>query len=116
SEPSRSGLEFVRCGCAFFFERESLVLFDQSLALATQSFVLITILHGSEVLLGCKHKPTSQYQTTEQQQREPRQSSGVATATNFCVLLIFRESLHGLYIFRHARSFALRPLGFSSTS
>src|SRR5689334_5651738 len=89
TESARGGLEFVRRGRAFFFESESLVVFDQSFALATQAFVLIAVLHGSKVLLGCKHKSTSQYQTTEQQQREPRQGSGVATATNFCVLLIF---------------------------
>ena len=85
SELARCGLEFVRRDGAFFFESESLVLFHQSLALAAQGFVFVTKLHGGEVLLGGKHKPTGQDQSAEQQHRESRQRGDVSTATNFCV-------------------------------
>ena len=49
--------ELVRRGGALLFERESLVLFQQSLALAAQALVLITVLHGGKVLLRSKDKP-----------------------------------------------------------
>src|SRR5687767_4906717 len=64
------GREFVRRRCAFFVQREALVLFQQSLAFGAQVFVLVSNLHGGEVPLGCKHKATGQDQTTEQQQRQ----------------------------------------------
>src|SRR5512132_405462 len=70
SQTARSGLEPVRRGRALLFESESLVLFQQSLAFSAQSFVFITNLHGSEVLLGREDKSACQYQSTKQQQRE----------------------------------------------
>src|SRR5687768_5265425 len=62
-------LELVRRRGALFFERESLVLFQQSLALTAQSLVFVTKLHGSEVLLGRENKSAGEYQSTKQQQR-----------------------------------------------
>src|SRR6185369_2327679 len=68
------------------------------------------------MLLSGEDKTAGQYQSTKQQQPEPRQCSGVARAANLRVELMLRKSLHDRYSFLQALSFALRARGFSSIS
>src|SRR5215216_7321286 len=70
------------------------------------------------MLFSGKNKTARQYQSTEQQQPEPRQRSRVAAAANLGVELMLRKSFHDVSLssFWAARSFALRARGFSSTS
>jgi hypothetical protein len=94
SQATRGRLEFVRRGGAFLFEQEPLILFEQLLALVAQGLVLITVLHGSEVLLRSENKPAGEYKTTEQQQAETRERSNISRAANLCVELMLRKSFH----------------------
>jgi len=45
----------------------------------------LQIVNGSEVLLGGKNKSACEYQSTKQQQCQPRERSDVASAANFRV-------------------------------
>jgi len=88
------GLKFVWRGHAFLVERESLVFVQEFFAFSAEVFALVTELHGSEVLLGREHETTGQDQSTEQQQREPRQGGDVARAPDFRVWLKLWEAFH----------------------
>src|SRR6185369_3257653 len=88
SQATRGGLEFVRRGGTFLFEREPLVFFEQLLALVAQALVLIPILHGSKMLFRSEDKPAGEYKTTEQQQAETRERGDISRAVNLCVELM----------------------------
>jgi hypothetical protein len=51
-------------------------------------------LHSGKMLFGGEHKSTREHKPTEQQERQPRESSGIAVPPYFSVWLMLRESLH----------------------
>lgn len=94
SQAPSGGLQLVRRRHTFFIERKSLVFFQQFFAFDAEVFAFITVLDGSEVLLGGKNKTTRQYQTAEQQQRQTGERCHVACAANLRVKLVLGKSFH----------------------
>src|SRR5215213_191355 len=94
SQTPSGGLQLVRRRHTFLIKSKPLVLFQQTFALDAEVFVLITVLDGSEVLLGGKNKTACHYEAAEQQQRQTGERCSVARAANLRVKLVFGKSFH----------------------